>query len=442
MLKLNIIKQPVDQSWTIERIAKEAPPTTWESVMEDAVLELKDISDILIEQERMFGRFYPNKADIFKAFHATPLKSVKVVIVGQDPYHQTVHLNGVTQPRAVGMSFSVRKEDSIPSSLQNIYKELAETIYGFTKPVHGDLTEWARQGVLLLNTCLTVMPTSKAGSHGDLWLGFIVKVLKAIAIVNPTCIFVLWGRYAQNIKPMLGERSIVLEAAHPSGLSAKRGFFGCNHFKLINDHLISQGKVGINWKISLPNNANGSEPQKLPSYFGTANIREPTNVSGSLIANPNTPIPNFYCPPTNTKPSKGNRTIMVAPITVNSLKYNTQKLPTIVGFNPSNAATEDTNIDGSNNDSGANDSSELKKSDEILQVVPFKQSLNLLADKKDFVPKESIVIAPTKTIAIPIVNFGQTSKSRSNSPDLMVSSLSNSPTHDILPKISPIVSFS
>ena len=249
MLTLNVIKAPVDQTWTVERIAAEAPPITWEKVFEDAKAELHDISTILDEQERTYGQYYPLKRDIFNAFNYTPLNQVKVVILGQDPYHQTINVGGAAVPRAVGLSFSVRREDAIPSSLQNIYTEIANTVRGFAKPDHGDLREWARQGVLLLNPCLTVRP-GMAGSHGDIWLGFINKVFKAIAAVNPNCVFLLWGREAQKVKTMLGDRSVVLEAAHPSGLSARRGFFGCNHFNLANDALIRQGKVGINWRIS------------------------------------------------------------------------------------------------------------------------------------------------------------------------------------------------
>lgn len=243
------MKQPIDQTWSISRIAEEASPATWGHVMRDAAPELNDISTILEEQEQKYGHFYPLKKDIFAAFNNTPLASVKVIIFGQDPYHQTININGNPLPRAVGMSFSVRREDSIPSSLQNIYTELTNSVRGFSPPDHGDLREWARQGVLLLNTCLTVRP-GQPDSHGDIWHGFIKKVIAGISAVNPHCIVLLWGRNAQKLRPMLGERFIPLEAAHPSGLSARRGFFGCNHFNLVNDYLVRQGKIGINWKIS------------------------------------------------------------------------------------------------------------------------------------------------------------------------------------------------
>jgi uracil-DNA glycosylase len=248
MLKLNI-KKPIDRSWSVEKISKEWVPTTWEQVFADAEPELHDISDVLENQEKINGQFYPDKKDIFAAFHYTPLKNVKVVIVGQDPYHQTITVDDKSVSRAVGLSFSVRQEDSIPSSLNNIYTELQNSVLNFTRPDHGDLREWTNRGVLLLNMSLTVQP-NKAGSHGDIWLGFINKVFKQLAITNPQCIFLLWGKEAQKLKQMIGDRSVVFEAAHPSGYSAHRGFFGCNHFNLVNEALAKQGKKPINWHLS------------------------------------------------------------------------------------------------------------------------------------------------------------------------------------------------
>jgi uracil-DNA glycosylase len=270
MLSLNVMKRPVDQTWSIERIADEAPSRTWEKVFKDAMPELHDVSTVLDDQERLYGQYYPWKQDIFAAFNYTPLPNVKVVIIGQDPYHQTIVINGAAMPRAVGLSFSVRQEDSIPSSLQNIYTELANTVRGFVRPDHGDLREWARQGVLLLNTCLTVRP-GMAGSHDQIWLGFMKKVFTAITTVNPNCIYMLWGREAQKLHHLLGDRNIVLEAAHPSGLSARRGFFGCNHFNLANEALIRQGKVGINWRISTLAELHraGVEPEAPPPPLPT-----------------------------------------------------------------------------------------------------------------------------------------------------------------------------
>jgi uracil-DNA glycosylase len=249
MLTLSIRKEVVDQTWSVENIAREYAPPSWRHVFEAARNELSDVSDILAEQESVYGPYYPLKQDLFTAFHKTPLQNVKVVIMGMDPYPQGVIVNGVNVPRAVGVSFGTRQGDAIPSSLANIYKELANSVHGFQIPDHGDLSEWMCQGVLMLNACLTVRP-GIPGSHGDIWLGFIKRVCTAISLVNPHCIYLLWGQQAQKLKPMLGERSVVFEAAHPSGQSARRGFFGCNHFNLVNQTLISQGHVGINWRIS------------------------------------------------------------------------------------------------------------------------------------------------------------------------------------------------
>ena len=329
MITLNIMSRPVDQSWTIEKIAREARPITWEAVFEDAMNELIDVSQILEEDEKTYGSFYPQKKDIFSAFHYTTLNNVKVVIIGQDPYHQSVYINGKTVPRATGLSFSVRQEDSIPSSLQNIYTELSNSVRGFRKPDHGDLREWARQGVLLLNTCLTVRP-GKPGSHGDIWLGFINKVFKAIAIANPYCIFLLWGRDAQKIKPMLGEKSVILEAAHPSGLSARRGFFGCNHFNLVNESLLHQGKIGINWRISTFDEINNIPKSGTSTAATTSTLYQsnliPINVDmlpSILTSKPpiNTPLPTII----PASPNKPQQSLPIIPNT----KFTRPPLPII-----------------------------------------------------------------------------------------------------------------
>ncbi len=242
-----IIVPEINQSWTIERIARECPPLGWEEVFQDAVPELRDISEILETDERNHGSFYPLKKDIFRAFIETSLNSVNVLICGMDPYPQLCTATG--NPRAQGLSFSVSRDDSIPSSLQNIFKELVNTVPGFVMPWHGDLTEWARQGVLLLNAGLTVRPQAP-GSHGDIWLGFVSKVLATLAEKRPNTIYVLWGAQAQKMTRHLADNAIVLTAAHPSGLSAHKGFFGCNHFNKINKILIDQGKAPIQWQLS------------------------------------------------------------------------------------------------------------------------------------------------------------------------------------------------
>lgn len=225
--------------------------TSWNQVFEDAIDEFETINEILKEEKRVCGRIFPDEENIFKAFALTSLDNVKVVIIGQDPYHQLIKIDGKNVPRAQGLSFSVHKDDQIPSSLKNIFIEIHNTVPGFKTPTNGDLTYWCEQGVLLLNTCLTVNPNA-AGSHGDIWLGFIDRVIKAITMVNKKCIYLLWGREAQKLEKNIGGKGIVLTAAHPSGLSANRGFFGCDHFNKVNEILTKNNETTINWNTTKP----------------------------------------------------------------------------------------------------------------------------------------------------------------------------------------------
>ncbi len=243
MFKLNIVKpkEKITNDWTIERVAKEYTPKGWENVFEDAKHEIKDVSDILEKYKIKNGPWYPNNNLLFRAFDLCSLKHVKVVIIGQDPYPNLTK-SGI--PQAVGMSFSVPKDVAIPSSLRNIFKELSSSIPGYVNPTNGDLTRWAVQGVLLLNSCLTVKP-KEPGSHKEVWLGFIKKVIMAILNVNKDTIFVLWGRKAQKINKMLGQRVTVLEAAHPASFYG--GFLDCNHFVEINNLLKKSGRKEIVW---------------------------------------------------------------------------------------------------------------------------------------------------------------------------------------------------
>ncbi|MDF0533554.1 uracil-DNA glycosylase [Shewanella sp. A32] len=187
-------------------------------------------------------RIYPPKEDTFNALRYTSLADVKVVILGQDPYH------GPGQ--AHGLCFSVKAGITPPPSLQNMFQELCHTVPGFSYPQSGDLTPWARQGVLLLNTVLSV-EEGKAHSHAHLgWEQFTDRIVEAVDRYQHGVAFLLWGRHAgdkaQRVNP---RKHLVLKAAHPSPLSASRGFFGCNHFNLANQYLQSQGKVPISWQL-------------------------------------------------------------------------------------------------------------------------------------------------------------------------------------------------
>lgn len=148
----------------------------------------------------------------------------------------------------MGLAFSVRKQDSIPSSLKNIYTEISRSVKEFKIPNHGDLSDWSRRGVFLPNMCLTVKPNA-AGSHGQIWMGFIVKMLMYINRKGNDVIYLLLGKEAQKIQRSL-EKVTVLLTSHPSGLSSNKGFLGCGHFKTINDILEKREEVPIDWNLS------------------------------------------------------------------------------------------------------------------------------------------------------------------------------------------------
>ncbi len=231
--------------WSLMDIIIQAPPPGWTQVFKKSLPELEDIVSILEDQARTGQTYFPYNCNIFRAFQYCPLNNVKIVIIGQDPYHSTDHRGN---PIANGLAFSVARGNSIPSSLRNIYKEIASNIPGFIPPDHGDLTDWSRQGILLLNTCLTVKP-HQAASHKQIWMGFIQSVIEEVNQRHPNCIYVLWGRKAQRIENMIRGKANILKAAHPSGLSANRGFFGCEHFSRINQMLIKMGKAPIDWQL-------------------------------------------------------------------------------------------------------------------------------------------------------------------------------------------------
>ncbi len=184
---------------------------------------------------------YPNADDIFNAFHFTPLSKVKVVILGQDPYHNA--------GQAHGLCFSVKPEVEIPPSLVNIYKELQDDL-GCYIPDNGYLEKWARQGVLLLNTVLTVRAHQANSHQGKGWEKFTDAVIHALNEQDRPIVFLLWGRPAQMKRGMLNNpRHLILEAPHPSPLSAYRGFFGSKHFRNTNEFLLKNGLEPIDWQI-------------------------------------------------------------------------------------------------------------------------------------------------------------------------------------------------
>ena len=194
-----------------------------------------------VNQEYRTRLIFPPADDIFNAFHLTPLKKVKVVILGQDPYHN----NG----QAHGLCFSVKKGVDIPPSLVNIYQELHDDL-GCTIPTHGCLTKWAEQGVLLLNAVLTV-EQGRAGAHqGKGWEEFTDHVVQVLDREREGLVFMLWGSYAQKKGRIVdARRHRVLRTTHPSPLSAHRGFLGSGHFSAANEYLQRRGVAPIDWSL-------------------------------------------------------------------------------------------------------------------------------------------------------------------------------------------------
>lgn len=199
-----------------------------------------ELKDFLVT-ERQRHTVFPKGADMFRAFNLTPFDQVKVVILGQDPYH------GVGQ--AHGLCFSVTDGVPPPPSLQNIFVELERDL-GIPRPATGDLSPWAKQGVLLLNATLTVR-ADQAGSHqGRGWERFTDAAIAALARERSGLVFLLWGRFAQAKEQMIDpEKHYILKAPHPSPLSAHRGFIGCGHFHTANELLEAQGLEPIEWRL-------------------------------------------------------------------------------------------------------------------------------------------------------------------------------------------------
>ena len=195
-----------------------------------------------VQSEYANGTCYPPAQDIMAALELTPLDEVKCVILGQDPYHNP--------NEAMGLSFSVRKGVRVPPSLQNIYKELHDEIPSFRIPAHGDLTSWAKQGVLLLNAALTVRAHQPASHAQSGWQKYTDEILRAVDAQDRPVVYMLWGRFARDKAQYLSNpRHLVLESPHPSPYSAGSGFFGNGHFVKCNRFLQDNGVAPIDWGI-------------------------------------------------------------------------------------------------------------------------------------------------------------------------------------------------
>lgn len=217
---------------------------SWKSVLEQEFVKpyFLQIREQLYKEKAAGEVIYPSGSQIFKAFELTPFDSVRVVILGQDPYH------GAGQ--AHGLSFSVPNGIKAPPSLVNIFKEI-QNEYGYPIPAHGNLESWATQGVLLLNALLTVRANQPASHHHIGWQYFTNAVIGTLSKQKKGIVFLLWGKFAQEKIPLIDAgKHYILTAAHPSPFSAHTGFFGCNHFKKTNEILTTQQQTPINWQLS------------------------------------------------------------------------------------------------------------------------------------------------------------------------------------------------
>ena len=217
----------------------------WKKSLENEFKEgyFIDLVDFLKNEKLSKQLVYPPGPLIFNAFNQTDLDNVKVVIIGQDPYH------GPNQ--AHGLSFSVQKGIPAPPSLVNIFKEIQSDLGITNSKTMGDLTYWAQQGVLLLNATLTVRANQPNSHSGVGWQRFTDKVIQILNEQYQHLVFILWGNFAKEKGMHIdSKRHLVLKAAHPSPFSADKGFFGCKHFSKTNEYLVQQGKTPIDWKLN------------------------------------------------------------------------------------------------------------------------------------------------------------------------------------------------
>ena len=200
---------------------------------------MQDLKNFLLNQKNLGKKIYPKNSEIFKAFELTPFDQVKIIIIGQDPYHQP--------NQAHGLCFSVNHGIDVPPSLQNIYKELEQDL-AIKIPTHGSLESWARQGVLLLNSVLTVEDSKAAAHQGQGWEIFTDKVIEILNQEKSHLVFILWGAYAQKKGALINkEKHLIIKSVHPSPLSAYRGFFGSRPFSRANHYLKYHGILEVNW---------------------------------------------------------------------------------------------------------------------------------------------------------------------------------------------------
>jgi len=215
---------------------------SWLAAIGDELAQpyMQQLKAFLLEEKKRY-RVYPPGSLMFNALDTTPFDAVKVVLLGQDPYHG--------RGQAHGLCFSVRRGVPVPPSLRNMYIELRDSL-GIEPPHHGELTRWAEQGVLMLNTTLSVREGKPKSHAGKGWERFTDRIIAVLSEQREGLVFLLWGRHAGAKRALIdSDRHLILEAPHPSPFSANSGFFGCGHFAAVNAHLEARGQKPIDWKL-------------------------------------------------------------------------------------------------------------------------------------------------------------------------------------------------
>ncbi len=236
------IKFAIDQSWNIYDIVTKNAPSSWENAFKNADLELRHINKILTKYEAINGISYPRRSDIFKAFEYTKLKDIKMVFVCSEPYNNT-NIDG--NPMATGLALSVTKNSSIPKQLYNLFNIMNKQIADFSVPKHGDLTEWAKNGILLLNVSLTVKP-GESKSHSELWTGFTMKVIEEINVAKKNIPYILFGKDAAKVSQFIGGTSLIISVGNMYNMEEDLG----DAFTKIRTYLTKHNLEMPNFKIT------------------------------------------------------------------------------------------------------------------------------------------------------------------------------------------------
>jgi len=243
------VVEPILNDWTIMDILDKHPyPFGWETVFKNILPELRDISEIVEKFKKEGNTIYPDMCDIFRAFELVRPENVRVIIVGQDPYPQHGKCG---YPLATGLSFSVRKGEKIPGSLNNVFRELKDNVPDIGPLNHGDISRWSKEeGVLLLNMSLTVNAGSP-GSHKSIWLAVVKAVIGYFNENKNDVVYLLWGRKAQSLSEYINNKIVVYQAGHPSTMNTNyEQFAGCQHFAKVNHLFKTRNQPLINWNIN------------------------------------------------------------------------------------------------------------------------------------------------------------------------------------------------